>query len=98
MCGASKGGWARVRPGRPGDAAAGVKAKIHPNYVQTKVTCACGATHEVWSTKAALRVDVCSSCHPFYTGKQRIVDSGGRVERFLKKYEQSKQRKAAAAR
>ena len=93
----------RTREGGRGPASAGcraaaVKAKIHPNYVQTKVTCACGATHEVWSTKPVMRVDVCSSCHPFYTGKQRIVDSGGRVERFLKKYEQSKQRKAAAAR
>lgn len=96
--GPSKGGWARSGSAFAGCRAAAVKAKIHPNYVQTKVTCACGATHEVWSTKPVMRVDVCSSCHPFYTGKQRIVDSGGRVERFLKKYEQSKQRKAAAAR
>ncbi len=74
-----------------------MKPNIHPKYVETKVTCACGATHVVRSTKPTMRVDVCSHCHPFYTGKQRIVDTGGRVERFLRKYEQSKQRKAAAA-
>ena len=75
-----------------------MKANIHPNYVVTKVTCACGATHEVRSTKPNLRVDVCASCHPFYTGKQRIVDTGGRVERFLRKYEQAKAKAAAGAR
>ncbi len=75
-----------------------VKANIHPTYSLTKVTCACGATHEVRSTKASMRVDVCGSCHPFYTGKQRIVDTGGRVERFLRKYEQAKSRAATGAR
>ena len=75
-----------------------MKATIHPNYVATKVTCACGATHEVRSTKPTMRVDVCASCHPFYTGKQRIVDTGGRVERFLRKYEQAKAKAAAGAR
>jgi len=75
-----------------------MKAGIHPNYVQTKVTCACGASHEIHSTRATMRVDVCSNCHPFYTGKQRLVDTGGRVERFLRKYEQAKARAAATAR
>jgi large subunit ribosomal protein L31 len=75
-----------------------MKADIHPKYMLTKVTCACGATHEIHSTKPSLRVDVCSSCHPFYTGKQRVVDTGGRVERFLRRYEQAKARNATAAR
>ena len=73
-----------------------MKPGLHPNYVTTTVTCACGATYEVRSTKAITRVDVCANCHPFYTGKQRIVDTGGRVDRFLKKYEQAKARAAAA--
>jgi large subunit ribosomal protein L31 len=72
-----------------------VKPSIHPAYQRIAVTCACGATYEVGSTKKSLRIDVCAKCHPFYTGKQRIVDSGGRVERFLRKYERAK---AAGAR
>jgi len=72
-----------------------MKAGLHPNYVTTKVTCACGSTYEIRSTKPITRVDVCANCHPFYTGKQRIVDTGGRVERFLRKYEQAKARAAA---
>ncbi len=63
-----------------------MKAGIHPNYTKTTITCACGATYEVGSTKENLRVEICSNCHPFYTGKQRIVDTGGRVERFRKKF------------
>jgi large subunit ribosomal protein L31 len=63
-----------------------MKAGIHPTYYRTKVTCACGATYEIGTTKKSFRVDVCAACHPFYTGKQRIVDTGGRVERFRKKY------------
>jgi large subunit ribosomal protein L31 len=59
-----------------------MKAGIHPEYHRTRVTCACGATYEVGSTRANIRVDICARCHPFYTGKQRIVDTGGRVERF----------------
>jgi large subunit ribosomal protein L31 len=73
-----------------------VKPGIHPEYGTTKVTCACGATYEIRSTKRSLRVDVCANCHPFYTGKQRIVDTGGRVERFLRKYERSKGEAATA--
>jgi len=74
-----------------------VKANIHPAYQRTHVTCACGASYEIGSTRSTLRIEVCANCHPFYTGKQRIVDSGGRVERFMKRYEQSKARAAAAA-
>lgn len=63
-----------------------MKADIHPEYSVTKITCACGAEYEVGTTRKNLRVEICSRCHPFYTGRQRIVDSGGRVERFLRKY------------
>ncbi|HEY3315899.1 MAG TPA: 50S ribosomal protein L31 [Bacillota bacterium] len=63
-----------------------MKDKIHPKYEKTTVTCACGATYEVGSTKKSIRVEICSKCHPFYTGQQRIVDSAGRVERFKRKY------------
>jgi len=63
-----------------------VKEKIHPKYKKTTITCACGATYEVGSTKENLRVEICSNCHPFFTGKQKLVDSGGRVERFKRKY------------
>ena len=70
-----------------------MKANTHPEYFRAKVTCACGATYEVGSTKASLRVDICSQCHPFYTGKQRIVDTGGRVERFRRKFAASQRTK-----
>jgi large subunit ribosomal protein L31 len=64
-----------------------MKDKIHPKYYDdTKVTCLCGNTFTIGSTKAEIRVEVCSKCHPFYTGEQRIVDSMGRVERFKKRY------------
>lgn len=72
-----------------------MKPGLHPNYMTTTVTCACGSTYQVGSTKAVTRVDVCANCHPFYTGKQRIVDTGGRVDRFLKKYAQAKARAGA---
>ncbi|MDB5076185.1 MAG: RpmE [Chloroflexi bacterium] len=59
---------------------------IHPTYYHdAKVTCACGTTFETGSTRQTLRVDVCSQCHPFYTGQQRIIDTGGQVERFLRR-------------
>ena len=63
-----------------------MKKDIHPDYVTSKVTCACGNTFETRSTKPAIRVEICSSCHPFFTGKQKFVDSEGRVDRFNKKY------------
>jgi large subunit ribosomal protein L31 len=64
-----------------------MKEKIHPKYVHTVVKCACGNEIEVGSTKEKLSVEICSKCHPFYTGdKHRIVDTAGRVDRFKKKY------------
>lgn len=63
-----------------------MKKDIHPKYYITKVTCACGNSFEVGSTAKELRIEICSLCHPFYTGKQRFVDTAGRVERFKKKY------------
>ncbi|AEW96540.1 MULTISPECIES: 50S ribosomal protein L31 [Streptomycetaceae] len=61
-----------------------MKREIHPEYVETQVTCTCGASFTTRSTKTdgAIRADVCSACHPFYTGKQKILDTGGRVARF----------------
>jgi large subunit ribosomal protein L31 len=63
-----------------------MKKDIHPNYVETQVTCACGANFKTRSTVPVLKVDICSECHPFYTGKQKFVDTAGRVERFQKKF------------
>lgn len=63
-----------------------MRTGIHPEYFEATVTCACGAAYKVGSTKPGFRVDVCSHCHPFFTGKQKFVDTGGRVERFLRKY------------
>ena len=63
-----------------------MKAGIHPKYRRSVVTCACGNTFETHSTLADIRVEVCSNCHPFYTGTQRLVDTAGRVERFKRKY------------
>jgi large subunit ribosomal protein L31 len=63
-----------------------VKADIHPDYVETKVTCSCGNTFTTRSTEAELHVELCNECHPFFTGKQKLVDSGGRVERFRQRY------------
>ena len=64
-----------------------MKAGIHPNYVEATVTCACGNTFTTRSTRSSLRTDLCGVCHPFYTGEQRIVDSAGQVERFMKRME-----------
>ena len=63
-----------------------MKEGIHPEYGPTTITCACGNKIETSSTKQDIRVEICSSCHPFYTGTQKLVDSGGRVDRFKKKY------------
>jgi large subunit ribosomal protein L31 len=63
-----------------------MKKEIHPEYVEASVTCACGNTFKTQSTKKEIRIEICSSCHPFYTGKQKFVDSAGRVEKFRKKY------------
>lgn len=63
-----------------------MKKGIHPEYGPATVTCACGNTFETRSTKSIIRVEICSNCHPFYTGKQKIVDTEGRVEKFEQKY------------
>ena len=63
-----------------------MKADIHPNYVVTEVRCSCGNTFTTRSTKGDLHVELCSECHPFYTGKQKLVDSGGRIDRFERRY------------
>lgn len=63
-----------------------MKPEIHPVYQTAHVTCACGNSFEVGSTKGSLRVDVCAKCHPFYTGTQRILDTAGRVERFRRRF------------
>jgi large subunit ribosomal protein L31 len=63
-----------------------MKSGIHPKYVDATVTCACGNTFTVGSTQSNMKVDVCSKCHPFYTGQQRILDTAGRVERFRRRF------------
>ena len=64
-----------------------MKAEIHPNYTEIKVTCSCGNTFNTRSTMGGdLQVEVCSACHPFYTGQQKILDTAGRVDQFRKKY------------
>ena len=67
-----------------------MKEGIHPTYKVVNVTCACGNTFQTRSTVRELSVDVCSQCHPFYTGKQRLVDAQGRIDRFRRKYAQAK--------
>ena len=64
-----------------------MKEGIHPKFDKVKVTCACGETFETGSTKKEIRVEICSKCHPMFTGKQRMVDSGGQVEKFKKRLE-----------
>lgn len=63
-----------------------MKQGIHPVYHETSVTCACGQVFPTRATKADIRIEVCSNCHPFYTGKSKLMDTEGRVERFLNKY------------
>ncbi|MEW6455705.1 MAG: 50S ribosomal protein L31 [Acidobacteriota bacterium] len=67
-----------------------MKQGIHPEYVECVVHCACGNTFITRSTKKEIRVEICSQCHPFFTGKQKLIDSAGRVEKFKKKYEKRK--------
>lgn len=64
-----------------------MKKDIHPEYAQTTVKCACGNIMETASTKQGISVEICSQCHPFFTGKQKLVDTAGRIERFRRKYE-----------
>ena len=63
-----------------------MKEGIHPNYQKTTIRCACGAVFETGSTKKDIRVEICSKCHAFFTGKQKLVDTGGRVDRFKEKF------------
>ena len=70
-----------------------MKPGIHPDYKETTVVCQCGNTFNTRSTRANIRVEICSVCHPFFTGKQKIVDTEGRVEKFRQKYEKFAQAK-----
>lgn len=63
-----------------------MKNKIHPEYKETTITCACGEVIHTRSTKQNIKLEICSKCHPFFTGKQKFIDSAGRVEKFMKKY------------
>ena len=63
-----------------------MKEGIHPNYKETTITCACGNVIKTRATKENIKVEICSKCHPFYTGKQKLVDTGGRVDRFKKRF------------
>jgi len=67
-----------------------MKEKIHPKYIETTITCICGNVIHTRSTKENIRVEICSNCHPFFTGKQKFVDSAGRVEKFQKRYAKKK--------
>ena len=71
-----------------------MKAGIHPEYLEATVTCACGNTFKTRSTKGSFNVDICAECHPFYTGKQKLLDSAGRIERFNKKYTKQSQQQS----
>ena len=68
---------------------------IHPKYERTKITCGCGAVVETRSTKKEIRVEICSNCHPFYTGKQKLVDTAGRVEKFQRRFGLEKKKEEA---
>jgi large subunit ribosomal protein L31 len=74
-----------------------MKPGIHPTYRKSRVTCVCGNTFETRSTVGDLHVEICQNCHPFYTGKQKLVDSAGRVEKFKKKYAKKQESAAAPA-
>lgn len=63
-----------------------MKKNIHPEYVEATVTCGCGETFQTRSTKKTIHVEICSKCHPFYTGKQKFIDTAGRLEKFQKKF------------
>ncbi|MBU1167143.1 50S ribosomal protein L31 [Patescibacteria group bacterium] len=67
-----------------------MKKKIHPKYFETEVTCACGNAYKVGSTVEKINVEICSMCHPFYTGKQKLVDTAGMVDKFKEKMEKAK--------
>jgi len=70
-----------------------LKDKIHPKYFETTITCACGNVINTRSTVKNIRVEICSACHPFFTGKQKLIDTAGRVERFRRKYKSLEEKK-----
>ena len=72
-----------------------MKKGIHPNYNETRVVCACGNSFLTRSTKKEIRVEICSMCHPFFTGKQKLVDTAGRLERFQRRYKKGKSAEAS---
>jgi large subunit ribosomal protein L31 len=72
-----------------------MKKDVHPEYQECVVTCACGNTFKTRSTKKEIRVEICSQCHPFFTGKQKFIDSAGRIEKFKKKFGDAKDLKTA---
>lgn len=73
-----------------------MRKDIHPEFFETKVHCACGTEFVTGSTQENIKVEICSKCHPFFTGKQKLVDTAGRVERFRRKYAKAKEKKEAA--
>ena len=75
-----------------------MKTDIHPDYAEATITCSCGNTFQTRSTGGDLRVELCNECHPFFTGRQKLVDSGGRVDRFNKRYGSTVKSKKAARR
>ena len=72
-----------------------MKADIHPDYFETKIKCACGNEVEFFATVKDMHIDICSSCHPFYTGKQKLIDTAGRIEKFNRKYGKTKTQQQA---
>jgi large subunit ribosomal protein L31 len=91
---------ARLHPGEPDLAArlrTEMKTGIHPEYVESHVRCTCGNEFTTRSTQPEIHVEICSNCHPFYTGRQKLVDTGGRVERFKRRAAKRQQRSAARA-
>ncbi len=75
-----------------------MKDEIHPNYVTCAVTCGCGNSFTTRSTRPRIAVEICSACHPFYTGQQKFVDTAGRIEKYMKRFEQRRPVKAVASR
>ena len=73
-----------------------MKNDIHPNYLEANVRCACGTEFTTGSTREKIRVEICSKCHPFFTGKQKLIDTAGRVERFRRKYAHLEKKNQAA--
>jgi large subunit ribosomal protein L31 len=74
-----------------------VKQGIHPKYVECTVVCGCGETFKTRATKPEIRVEICSKCHPYFTGKQKLVDTAGRVEKFRRRYARAQQAQDSAA-